>query len=336
MQLLNSTTSPAADEAIRFALRTVQELFPRALLSAYVTGSYANAYAVPTSDVDLFLVFDGTLSKKDEKLAQQIHSKLEHITPSLDLVFRGLSNLLEVGVVGMPDSFLHVFGEPLHQKIRPPAIEDYAYSAMHGGYLRMQLTRKSKPYRVPLKFPKERSSLKGYDWREKIHFQGKTFDSIKEIVVLTGWMATGLTAWKGRVFVPTKNQAVELFKSKIGGPFAADFETITQLCRNQCAYKVPENPKDFKDLQSLLPKVLAFENFFMENYQDFLIENLNSPNPIRVHTSLLRLGEIVYPNARSIQALQDLKLKDAKLEELSQKALKRLKSFAQRGKQLKT
>jgi predicted nucleotidyltransferase len=306
MQLLASTNSASADEAILKTLEAVQLGFNKKLLSAYVTGSYANGYAVSTSDVDLFLVFEGTISKEDEKIRDEIYGQLEHITPSLDIAIRGLSNLLETGDEGMREYFLHIFGEPVHLQVPQPRIQDYAYRGMHVGYLRMQHTRKSKPYIWPMNYPEETGPLKGYDWREKIKVDGKSFDSIKEIVVLTGWMATGLIAWKGQTFVPTKNHVVKLFKDVVGGSMADDLELITNLCRSKLSYLVPESEEAYKELQDLLPKVLAFENFFLENYQDFLIENLKNESPIRVRTSIIRLGEIVYPNNRSLMALHEV------------------------------
>jgi|GEM_PF-6861462 Nucleotidyltransferase domain. len=319
MQLLASTNSTSADAAILKALEAVRLRFSKKLLSAYVTGSYANGYAVSTSDVDLFLVFEGTITPEDEKIRDEIYAQLEHITPPLDIAIRGLPKLLEAGDEGMREHFLHVFGEPVHLQVPLPLIQDYAYRGMHSGYLRMQHTRKSKPYIWPLKYPEEQSPLKGYDWREKIIVNGKSFDSIKEIVVLTGWMATGLIAWKGQTFVPTKNHVVKLFKEVIGGPMADDLELITNLCRTKLAYLVPESEEGLKELQDLLPKVLAFENFFLENYQDFLIENLKNENPVRVRTSITRLGEIIYSNDRSLKALQEVSQNEpACAEELKQ------------------
>ncbi|MBS1970582.1 MAG: nucleotidyltransferase domain-containing protein [Bdellovibrionales bacterium] len=324
MKLLNSTKSLVADTAILEAIKTIQERFPKKILGVYVTGSYANGYAVSTSDLDLYFVFDENLSKENEKLGEEINRQLENITPALDIAFRGLPSLLEMGEVGMRENYLHVFGEPVHLQIPSPSMEDYIYRRMHSGYLRMQLTRKTKPYTWPMDFPDDSGSLKGYDWREKISHNGKQFNSIKEIVVLTGWMATGLIAWKGNTYVPTKNHVVNLFKSFFDGPIATDFETTTEFCRTKLAYMAPDNKEDRQKLEALLPQVLKFENFFLENYQHFLIENLENTNPIRVRTSIIRLGEILYPNDLSLKALNNFATNNSSNKDVIEKSISQL------------
>jgi predicted nucleotidyltransferase len=323
--LLNSTGSQPADDAIVKALADVQSKFPKPVLSAYVTGSHANGYAVSTSDVDLYLVFAENLDKNDEQLAATINKELENIVPALDIVFRGLPKLLEEGEVGIKNHFLHIYGEPIHLKVPEPKMEDYAYRGMHVAYMRMELTRKKKPYTWPLAFPNEASPYKGYDWRERIQIAGKSHASIKEIVVLTGWISTGLISWKGKTYVPTKKEVPALFKSILGGQIAEDFQIITDLCRNKFKYVIPEadSDSDRQELIDLLPKVLSIENYFLEQYQHFLIENLSNKNPIRARTSIIRLGEVVYPNNLSIEALRAF----SPANESQEAALKKSTSF---------
>ncbi len=269
-------------------------------------------------------MFDENLNKEDEKLGEEINTHLEYVVPALDIAFRGLPSLLEMGEVGIRENYLHIFGEPIHLKVSNPSMEDYIYRGMHSAYLRMQLTHKNKPYVWPLGFPDETNRYKGYDWREKIKVADKAFSSIKEIVVLTGWMATGLIAWKGKRFVPTKKHVSEIFKSTIGGQVADDFELITSLCRNKFEYMIPTSENDRKDLIDLLPKVLSIENYFLEQYQHFLIENLKNTSPVRVRTSIIRLGEILFPNGDSQEALRELSVHDSTEIEMIQKSLSQL------------
>lgn len=322
MRLLRETPSKAANEVIKRAITLVQENVSNPLLAAYVSGSYANGYAVPTSDLDLYVIFRDELTKDDEAAYGQFGPALESLEPAVDLVPYSLGKLRELGQVGMATHFLHVWGETVHGEIPEPSLDDYAYRAMHGAYLYMGRTRKVKPYHWPLEFPEPEDAFKGYGWR-KMAFGGKEVGSIKELVVMAGWMATGLIAWRGKMLVPTKKECPGLFEAVVGGKEAATFRGITELCRNKLHYLLPESPADKAALEELLPGVLALENYFLKEYQDFLIENLANANPVRRRTSVIRLGEIRYPNSRSEEALRGFKPED----ESQEKAFSKTRDF---------
>jgi len=325
MKLLNSTKNPVADAAIIKALEKVQSIYSQPVLSAYITGSYANNYIVKTSDVDLFLVFANNPSKEEGALQEQIMNETESIEPPMDIGFYGLPRLLEAGEVEMGKYCLHIYGEPVHEKIPNPNLADYIYHFMHTGYRRMTLSRKQEPYTWPLAYPNPEGEYKGYDWRTTL-LAGKELPSIKEIVVLTGWMATGLVAWRGSTFVPTKQQCPELFSKVIGGSVAKDFQEITDFCRTKLCYLLPEIEEDKKHLQELMPRVLGLENYFMAQYQEFLIENLKNGDPVRVLTSVIRLGLIHYPNSLSVEALKSFVPQNEKQEKALEKSLAELLS----------
>lgn len=304
MILNNAITDHKANKAIIDTIEMIRKDFPKNLLSAYLTGSYANNYSVSTSDIDLCLVFNEDLSPEDFQLADKINADLELKDPSMDIAFYSLDTLLELGVYKMEETHLHLWGEPVHLKIPTPTIEDYSYRQMHGAYMRMALTRKKMPFIFPLEYPKNESKYKGYDWRT-MPIAGKSIPSIKEIVVSTGWMATALISWKGKTFVANKKECPRLFQQFIGGQSAEEFQDIVRFAREHLHYCLPSSEIDEKYLISLLPKVLKFENAFLEAYQYFLISNLNNPNSIRVQTSIIRLGEIKYPNNLSHEALSN-------------------------------
>jgi len=84
---------------------------------------------------------------------------------------------------------------------------------------------------------------------------------------------------------------------------------------------LPELLEKRRQLLELLPRVLNVENFFMQHYQDFLIENLQNSDLQRAKTSIIRLGEIHYPNNRSLEALQKLSNSEGLYAESLQKSL---------------
>jgi predicted nucleotidyltransferase len=190
MHLLRTLNSVAADEAAESALRLLEESRLRPV-SAYVAGSYANGYAVSTSDVDLYVIFDRSLSESEKQALEELSDRLERQEPQIDLVAYELEQLKSVGVVEMGRHFVHVWGRPVHDEIPNPPIDDYLYRSMHGAYSRMGMTRRTKPYRWPLSFPDEADEYKGYAWRTFTE-NGIEQASVKEIVVLSGRLSRSL------------------------------------------------------------------------------------------------------------------------------------------------
>jgi len=299
--LINTTKNALVDQYIKEGIDLVIAKHDGAI-AAYVGGSYANDYSIPTSDIDLYLFFDRDINREKYEEIEALNKNL-NCSIDLDLIAYGLDQVKKVGMPSLNESFLHVWGKDISDEIPTPSIENEAYRGMHGGYMRMSLTRKEKPYMFPLKYPVENQELKGYDWRD-LKVNGKEVKSIKEVVVLTGWMCTGLVNWAGRRLVPTKKHAPSLFKELFPGYISDAFEEVTHYCRNTFYYLVPTRKKDYKKLVSLLPNVLIIENFFLKKYQDFLIEYLLTNDPVRSNTSIVRLGEIIYPNDRSLKALE--------------------------------
>ena len=306
MKLLHSTGNAAADAAVGAALELSFPHFSNPILSAYVSGSYGNGYAVPTSDVDLYVIFRDKLTKRDEEEYEKLESRLDAIEPNIDFIPYAKADLIQHGQVEMGKYFVHMWGEPTHLEVPNPLFDRYLHQCMHGPYQAMERTRKAKPYRWPLGFPNDQDSWKGYAWR-KMTVNGKECPSIKELVVLTGWMATGLIAWKGKKYVPSKRECPDLCDEVIGGEVAKAFRALTSLCRLKLHYLLPETEADREALRAVLPGALVIENYFLQEYQRFLIAGLNDADPVRARTAVIRLGEIFYPNGDSLAALRNFR-----------------------------
>lgn len=268
------------------------------LKAIYLGGSYAHGYAIPTSDLDLSLFLDRDIEPKEHEMFYENYAAfIEDIQGQwpLDLGLYSIPQLRKSCSFDLERDYKKVWGKDL--VFPKPILELKAYKGMHGGFNRMKWTRKEGGIRFPLAYPDPASELKGYDWRT-LTLGDQEEKSIKEIVVLTGWMATGLIRWIGGEDVPTKKDCPVLFRRLIGGEAADHFTAITQLCREKLHYKVPTDPVELSELKGLLPRVLDFENFYMKNYLRFLRENLENEDPDRAEECKKRLGEIeiVEPN----------------------------------------
>ena len=60
ISLFNSTGNQQVDDILRGVIGISEIVFPNRIRGYYLTGSYANSYALPTSDIDMTIVFKGS------------------------------------------------------------------------------------------------------------------------------------------------------------------------------------------------------------------------------------------------------------------------------------
>lgn len=264
-------TALEVEKICQSTIEQVRSILDIDIISVFLKGSYANDYAIPTSDIDLLFVLEEELSKE-----KQIELFQKFPEGNLDLGFISLGKLKELGSVDLQTHARFLFGKNIQNDIsRPKDLDEYIYKSMHGSFLFMERTRKNKPYHYPLEFPKPEDEFKGYAWR-RLNIKGIETASIKEMVVLTGWMASSLITWKGRIFVPSKKECPGLFEKIIGGEVADSFAKITHYCRNIFHYKIPSAKEDRRLVRDLCDDVLKIENYFLKEYLEYLSFSLQT------------------------------------------------------------
>src|SRR6266700_7336290 len=66
--LLNAIGNKRVDDILRETIAIFEHAFPQRIRGYYVEGSYANESQVPTSDVDLVLIFKDTFIDEQERV----------------------------------------------------------------------------------------------------------------------------------------------------------------------------------------------------------------------------------------------------------------------------
>src|SRR5688572_16634796 len=86
LSLLTSTGDDRADTILRGAVSLWEQLFPLRIRGYYLSGSYANATATPTSDLDLTILFkDSYHDQAESDLAQELCEAIEALHPAIFL-----------------------------------------------------------------------------------------------------------------------------------------------------------------------------------------------------------------------------------------------------------
>lgn len=248
-------------------------IFEDKFLSLYLIGSYAENYAINTSDIDGFIILKSATDKEIKKAYKLMEFFWENSLFDLDISIISEENILNpLSNIDKTDSFLIknnsllFYGKDIKQNIQDINLDDYLAISIKRPIHFISRVRKLKNINYPVDYPNKNDTFLGYCNR-KILINGKKTKSTKELVVNVGWIATALIALKAEKMVLNKNDCLAKYKEYVNDEWVSFIEEIFSFCRNNYEYKIPKNKKDKLKLIELCKKALEFENYFLKNIE---------------------------------------------------------------------
>ena len=99
---------------------------------------------------------------------------------------------------------------------------------------------------------------------------------------------------------------MKLYKKYINDEWTVLLEAAFEKIRKQWEYQIPENRDERQQLREICRQALAFENYFLIIYKDFLLTELRDAEDKDKLLAVKRLGEIIYPDEETLDALKAL------------------------------
>ena len=318
LELLVSTGDPVVDDVLRGVVGLYELVFPGRVRGYYLKGSYASGTAVATSDVDVEILFRGSLDGAELDKAEALIASCRLLSSvGLDLGPAGEDAFLQPGAPDLKlgdgsDLLLGsrlLYGEDIRDRIALPPVRVWARSLMYGQPSFMARIRGGTPVlQYPLGYPDARGDFLGYDRAAVKCRDGVSRPSTKDLVRIVTGAASAIAAWRGDRYVVSKSQSVAAYRDVVGGAWAGFVEEIDARCRAEWTYLVPEQPAARQRLRALCERALAFENHFLECLRDFLLEELAPPETpdtddawLPAAAALRVLGRIRYPGDRAVR-----------------------------------
>ena len=270
--LLSSTGNRAIDAILEGVVDIFEVVFADRVRGYYIVGSYADGSALPTSDIDGFILFkDDFIDERErDKAWRLVRSCARIITPDFDVLPMGERTLLRLGSVNLNLDSLLVFGEDVRHRIPLPQIDSYARILMHDVYRFLSRVRGNPPYLTyPLNYPDPEGELYGYDCRQVRAANGTLGPGTKELINCVGKAALAIVTLKAKVHVKNKNDYLAQYKVHVNDEWTAVLQDVYAKCRNAWNYFVPEDEEGRRQLKELCERTLAFENHFLAPVQSF-------------------------------------------------------------------
>lgn len=271
-----STGRPNVDEILRHVVGAFETTFEGRVRSYYLTGSFADDTAQAFSDIDLSLLFRGSLAAAEEAAALTLARECAAAnTSDLDLAALGEPIVYPLRVTGIKFGSQLLYGEDVRESMPLPPLEEYVRHAMDVTFRMISGFRGPEAtLTVPAAVPDPEAEFFGYATGDATTGGGTTA-STKDLVVATGLMATALLAARAGCYVGGKRAAIQMFRALIGGTWADFLEEVHRSCRDRWAYGLPGAPADRRHLRRLCGQMPMFEGYFLTAYREHLLAEMN-------------------------------------------------------------
>lgn len=295
--LSTSMGSPIVDGVARGLVGIFETAFPGRLHSYYVDGSYVDGTVVTTSDVDLTIVFrecfrDAAEQHRAEDLAGYC-AALSGI--ELDIAITDDATLAHGVYPSLKMSSLCLYGEDRRDHLPLLPLDEWTRQRMHAAvWLLVHVLHRPPVVTTPLGYPDPLGPFYGYDRRTVRTAEGGERHSTRDLVRVTGWIATALVAYQAGVYVARKRDCHRAYRHHIGDAWATLLDTIYQRCRTDWGYLVPDEEADRQALRALCEETLRFENHFLAIYKHYLLAEVLENGAVARDRALWILGQITF------------------------------------------
>src|SRR5689334_23360054 len=217
--LLASSGSARVDQIIRDTIGLLELSFPSRVRGYYLVGSYAVGEALPTSDIDLLILFKGSLAPAERQRFEQARAKCKQRSAvMLDLTPESESKLFGVGGVWFQSASVLMYGQDVRPQIPRKPVEHHVRDLMHSMYPLLARVR-GNPERLifPLDYPDPAGTLYGYDHRYYLA-EGLQRTATKDLVTNVLAVANALILLTARQYVGSgkKSDIVKQYRAWIG------------------------------------------------------------------------------------------------------------------------
>lgn len=304
-----STGSTTVDDMLRGIIGIFEMMFPDRIHTYYIEGSYANGTEVTASDLDLTIVFKDSFHDDLERdIAIQFGSyctAVSGVELDIDLVDDGQ---LAAGVYpSLKMGSRCIYGEDRRADLPLLSLEAWTRERIHAAYwLLVTVFHRPRSVTYPLSYPDPVGRFYGYDHRMVRLAMGTMVNSTRDLIRVTGWIATALLAYRAGIYVARKSDCHHAYRRHINDSWASLLDDLYQQCRTEWGYYIPTGVPEQQILRDLCQRTLQFENYFLTIYKEYLLAELRSDDEVAQGRALWVLSNIVYRDEdirRAVQAL---------------------------------
>ncbi|MCI0714121.1 MAG: nucleotidyltransferase domain-containing protein [Chloroflexi bacterium] len=305
VELSNSTGDTEIDDLLVGIVGIYESTFPQRIRGYYVVGSYGDGTAVPSSDLDIGILFYARLTHTELRQCQD----LIHHCNALSHVRLDISSLDESHLTRATASMkaaLPIFGDKLAFHTLPlEPIQDKIIRSLFMAVQYMWILRgRADNLYFPLRYPDEDGEFYGYDSFGEYVGGGEFGRGTHLMVNLVTMMTTTINALVLGKQVGTKKESVMTYYYDVDDEWADFVVDVYQFLKEQWHYQIPQHREDRERLRHFCERLIHFENFLLAICRSYILKTLAGHDKICLKYTLDSLERIGYPSGDFSKALR--------------------------------
>lgn len=329
VELCTTTGIKTLDDLLRGLVILFEASFPKRIQSYYLGGSYSDGTAVGhdgspnSSDLDLFVIFHGTLEEIEMTTFQNLVGASRLISPiQIDAHAYAGDDLLQPSTTETAQtSFVNalirvssrlIYGEDIRAALPDIPFSRYVLDVIESGLYHLGIPRQRDtlgyplvtPLVYPLAHPHAADEFYGYD---AVPARPNAPRGTRVLVGITTWIATLVLALETGYYAGRKSQSLQLCKMYLPNDKRTQLAaTITDLCKGTWGYALPEGAKGREQLRALCQDVLALENEYLWLCRNYVLAQLQQGGIQEQRQAMHILQSVVYRDDEMLAALRTL------------------------------
>jgi len=324
-----STGIEHLDNLLHGLIRLFERSFPTRIRNYYLGGSFSDGTAVGhgsspnSSDVDLFVIFRGTVAEAESAtflhiVAQcQITSPIQvdaHAYSEDDLLRQPRKDATQTSFLNalIQEASVLVYGDDMRVDLPAIPFPHYVLDVIESGVFHLGIPRQREgityplvtPLPFPFTYPNPTEEFYSYD---VVPARPGAPRGTRVFVALTGWIATLILALETGRYAAQKSQSIRLCKEYLPDDKRTQLATtIYDTCKGAWGDALPNGTEDRERLRSLCRDALALENEYLHLCRDYVLTQLRDGGVEEKLQATRILQNIIYPDEEIVMALQAL------------------------------
>ena len=329
VELCTTTGIERVDNLLLGLIALFEVSFPARIRSYYLGGSYSDGTAVGhdrspnSSDVDLFVIFRGTIEEAEHATFERLVAACRLISPlPLDAHAYSEDDLLQrPGKDAPQSSFLNalikvagvlIYGDDMGALLSPVPYSRYVLDVIESAVFHLGIPRQRKDLAYPLKeplvppltYPDPAGEFYGYD---VVPTRPGAPPATRVLVAITTWIATLLLALETGRYAGQKSQSIQLCKAYLPNDKRTRLAAIiNDTCKGAWGYRLPGDAEDRKRLRDWCRDTLDLENEFLRLCRHYVLTQLQQGSIEEKRQATRILQSVVYRDTEVMAILKTL------------------------------